>query len=181
MSRLLQLALLFTGVLSLAAAPKAVANVTASIGANVAYEYASEGRSAETRTPLSLRGGWRTGPHNFQLEYSQFKTSSGVEILSIERRHHEWTGWYRHELGRWRLRPYVAGGLGIHYEVIETGFNGDSSRDVGNPVAHAAAAAGARFAFTRNLEILAEAKLAVSPSYAPNPMVGLGAHLGFVF
>jgi hypothetical protein len=159
----------------------ASASVTVSIGTNLTYEHTSEGRSMESRQPISLRAGWRTGPHNLSLEFTEYTTSSGVQILQIERKHREWIGWYRHELGPWRLRPYVAGGVGIQYDVVRTDFAEETSRDAGSPTLLGAAAGGARYAFTRNLEVLAEVKLAMSPTYAPNPMFGAGAHLGFSF
>ena len=164
-------------------ASHAKADTLAAIGGGVSLEYASDGRTYQARTPFLIRGGYSFKDFDTYLEYSTFQSSDdNASYVQVTRQHQEWIAWVRHIFfPRWIVAPYLAAGAGMQYDVVETGFNGDSSRDVGMSSALVATAAGIRTELGSNFDLQLETRMGFSSGYAPNPMFGANLLLGVHF
>jgi hypothetical protein len=161
----------------------AKADTLAAIGGGVSLEYANDGHTYEARTPFLVRGGYRFSQADAYLEYSTFQSSDdNTSLVSVTRQHQEWIAWGRHIfLPNWIVAPYLAAGAGMQYDIVETGFGGETSRDVGMANALFATAAGIRLALGSNFDLELETRIGFSSGYAPNPMLGGNLLLGVNF
>jgi hypothetical protein len=169
-------------LLLLFTAPAAFAEPIMAIGVNTVYETAADGRTIESKTPVSVRGGYRFEIADVFLEYTNFRSSSGTSMVYVSREHQELIAWARHILRPdWRFSPYAALGVGVQNDHIDTVLASQTSSDNGALQAMAAASAGVRARIYDQLDLQFEGRLAVSPEYAPNPLFGFGLAVGLSF
>lgn len=175
--------LLFIAVLGcFFASERAHAQVFTSIGTELLFEYAPNGRALEARQPFSVRGGYRFTAGDLYLDYSQFKASEGAAVVQVERTHHEWLVWGRRILfPEWRLKPFLAAGVGVQYENVDTTLNGETTKTSGDPRLLSSLATGLSAVVWEKLEVQVEAAISGSENFSPNPRASFGLHVGWVF
>jgi hypothetical protein len=160
----------------------AQAGVLTSIGTGYSFEKAGNGRDYEVRQFLAARAGYRFTEADLFLEYSRFRSNQGVQSVDVTRDHNEILLWGRRVLTEgWRLSPFASIGSGVQFDVVTTRFNGDTRRDHGSPRAMAALALGAQVMMFGKVELVLEGRMSFSANFAPNPLPGAGAFLGWTF
>lgn len=159
------------------------AGVIGSLGTNLTYEYAADGRTMEYRNPFSLRAGYRFRPVDAYFEYSRFQVNDdGTPMVGVWREHQEFIFWMRRlQPINPRVSPYGAIGTGYQIDRVETRFAHESAGASDVPQPLVAIAAGLRFVINKSFDLQIEARAAASPTYSPNPLLGLGAALGIAF
>lgn len=163
-------------------ASRADASVLVSVGTQLVFENASDGRTLEGRQPFALRGGYRFELGDLYLEYTRFSVSDGSEMVAVERTHHEWQLWGRRVLvPQWKLKPYLAAGLGLQYDNVETTLSGATTKTSGDPRFLSSVAAGLTAVVWERLEMQMEAMLSGSENFSPNPRAGFGIYVGWSF
>ena len=152
------------------------------IGINTVYETAADGRTMETRQPVSVRGGYRFPVADVFLEYTNFRVSDGTTMVYVSREHQELILWARHLLrSDWAFTPYAGIGVGAQNDHVDTVLSKQTSNDNGALQSMATASVGLRALVLEKLELQFEGRLAVSPEYAPNPLFGFGVAVGLSF
>jgi hypothetical protein len=152
------------------------------IGQNLVFETSSDGRSFDTRQPLSVRGGYRFSEADVYLEYSRFQASTGGQSMVISREHQETIIWGR-KIFRpdWIVAPYLAMGGGVEWELVNLNFGSQSINENGFAQMMAAVALGARVLVWSNFDLQLEGRLSLAPDYNPNLLPALGVVAGFSF
>jgi len=152
------------------------------LGANVVFETSTDGRSYEARQPVSVRGGYRFDLMDTYLEYSNFRVSSGSNMIFVWRERQEVLVWARKLLNSaWQVSPYIAIGAGFGFEHVATNFGMQHTDDQSDPTGMAAGALGARLVVWENLDLQIEGRLAFAPDFSPNPLPGFGFAAGLSF
>ncbi|GEM_PF-2945067 len=178
----LLIALVWSGIANQAQARGAVL----SAGAAYAPQLSSDGHSYDIATPFSLRGGyWFTIQKvNLEtyLEYQQYQIVDGADLLSISRIHRELSIWARYRIiEKWRTTPYVALGMGASSDKIKTRFNGESAIDSQSPEFMLGGTGGVAIAIFDGIEASLEGRISTASTFQPNPLLQLGAYLGYRF
>ncbi len=117
----------------------------------------------------------------FFAESSSFNESSGVGLLTVERKVENQMLWALWEGGAWSsFIPYLGAGLGQSSEAIDTTLFGQASRDKSKPQALGGGAVGIR-ANMPYLWLSFEVRVLAAERWDPNPSAGLAGRLGFYF
>jgi hypothetical protein len=175
---LIGVALLLSMVLVLSLTARA--GVLLSAGSNLAFEYANNGRTFESRQPFALRGGYRFDDGDLLLERSTFSVAQGTAAVKVRRSHEEWLAWARRVFGSpLALKPYAALGGGLQSEKVETTLNGATTTNGGRAQALAAAAAGFTAETIEGVTIDLELRASTSSGYSPNPIPQFGFFVGW--
>lgn len=152
-----------------------------SVGTTLNYQLASNGRTYETRQPISFRAGYRFQWADVFGEYSYVKSATGTDLVSIGLQSHEFLVWIRKfDPTAYTFKPYVALGAGAHYDVVSTRFAQDTSRDPGEFEVLAAAVGGLQIRLSRNVEFSFEGRASAAPSYRPNPILGVSSYFNLL-
>ncbi len=158
------------------------AEVLSSIGTNINYQLTPNGRTYEKSQPFSLRAGYRSRWADVYGEYSFVTSSTANGSVSIALANYEFLGWIRKSFRTgWAVEPFVAAGVGTHYQVVTTQFAQSSSRDAGELELSGALASGLLLRLSKNIEISVEGRASFAQSYTPSPMFGFGAYLSLLF
>lgn len=160
----------------------AQAEVMGAVGTNVNYQLAANGRSYEASQPLSFRGGYRFRWADVYGEYSYVNASSGSDMVTIGLANYEFLAWVRKfDPTAHNFKPFVALGLGAHYQVVTTKFAQESARDPGVMEVVGAAAAGLQIRVMKNIELTFEGRATAAEAYSPSPLLGLGGYFNLLF
>ena len=167
----------------------ASADVMASIGSQFSFEKNTDGHNYDIQHPLSLRAGYEFHYVDVYLEYTHFTSSTADSIVDISREHTEWLVWARHQFRRFYfVVPYVALGGGVEYDLVRTNFGSESASDSGVALPEVAVATGLKFLLIKHLSLDLEGRAAFSMAASdsgagnsPNPLLGAGLNLAFVF
>lgn len=156
------------------------------IGGNLAFEYANNGRTLESRQPVALRGGYRFDEVDLLLEHDSFSYSQGTPAVQVRRSHQEWIFWGRHlfvapGLEEIRLKPFAAGGIGARTDKVETTLNGITTTNTGRAEPLVALAGGFEAITADGFSVDVEIRATLSSGYAPNPVPGFGLFAGWRF
>ncbi len=158
------------------------ATMTSSLGSMMTFERATNGRAIDTRLPWALRGGYRFGLTDFEIEYSSFATSQGTAMVQVKRERQEVMFWVRRTFAsHWPLKPYLSGALGLLREQAETVFGSAMGLNVGEPTTVFNVALGARAQIASNLEIDLGPRFGISESYVPNPQLSFSFFISWIF
>lgn len=163
-------------------AREAKAEVMGGVGTNLNYQLSSNGRTYEAIRPLSFRVGVRFSFADIYGEYSYAaKASAGSGTVEVGSMNHEFLAWVRKGDPTARLiKPFIALGVGTHYEVVTTKFAGDTSKDNGVMELLGAVAGGVQIRIMKNIEFSLEGRASFAESYSPNPAFGVGGYLNLL-
>jgi hypothetical protein len=156
------------------------------VGGNLAFEYANNGRTLESRQPVALRGGYRFDGVDLFLEHDSFSYSQGTPAVQVRRSHQEWIFWGRRlfappGLEEIRLKPFAAGGIGARADKVETTLNGVTTTNTGRAEPLGALAGGFEAITADGFSLDVEIRATLSSGYAPNPVPGFGLFAGWRF
>lgn len=167
---------------SLIFASDACARPMASLGTAMNFQLAANGRDYESRTPISIRGGYRFKYFDLFAEYSFDSVSpTGPQMIQVGTDTKELILWARKSFAAsQRIKPFLGLGFGAHQTTVKTVFDGASYRDNGQPEALGAGSAGILLRLHRNFDIAVEGRASAVASYT-QPQLGLGAFLSYLF
>ena len=134
------------------------------------------------RHPLNLSIGVRKEKFTYLLEFSQFKETSGNSVLSIDRSHAEYVGWFNYNVlpfGIWNV--FGAMGAGAYQESIRTTLNGSSISDTGELQLMGGVGAGIKVLIEEHFLASLEGRLLGGQNFDPNPQGSLVFRFGVEF
>lgn len=177
------LSILILATLVISGASRASANsVIGSVGTTINYQLSSNGKNYEATAPFAVRGGYRFHFADLFAEYSNVRSSTGTDMVSIAQSNQELLFWIRRSdptAPNWK--PFIALGAGAHLQTVTTRFGGQRESDPGAFEPVGAVATGIEIRILKMVELTFEGRATTAASYTPNPLFGFGGFLSFLF
>lgn len=152
--------------------------VIAALGASTVIQYESNGRELGVRGAYSVRGGYSFRLADMYFEYLGSRRSTGAGVVNVTSTRSEYLLWGKYVfLKSWKVRPFIAAGAGMGYDMVDTHLYDESQAHAGALEPVGALVGGWQWRFWK-MELNSEARVTAAESYNPNPTLSLGVFLG---